>query len=316
MMRSQRIIRNICSAVIPSLRRRVIEHAPAASIAASLSQPVRYATSSSSKRWLERQRNDYAAKQAELKGLRSRAGIKLEEINMKHNIFQSGQTVVDLGYAPGSWTQVAVEKTAPYGRVLGVDIIPALPPKGASTMQGNFTDLRVQAEMKRFLANPRRGRLLRPQVTTEEEGAVKGEVEVASQTYIEQERAMMKDEEEWAAKAGDTEGGENSVDVVLSDMLMATSGHTLRDQVGSIKLCNSALAFSIDVLKPGGSFVCKFYMGGDSKLLMEKFKQVYNKVSITKPKSSRSGSKEVYLVALEKKEKVNKKKVMLMEPTD
>lgn len=95
-MRSQRIIRNICSAVIPSLRRRVIEHAPAASIAASLSQPVRYATSSSSKRWLERQRNDYAAKQAELKGLRSRAGIKLEEINTKHNIFQSGQTVVDL----------------------------------------------------------------------------------------------------------------------------------------------------------------------------------------------------------------------------
>lgn len=147
-----------------------------------------------------------------------------------------------------------MEKTAPYGRVLGVDIIPALPPKGASTMQGNFTDLRVQAEMKRFLANPRRGRLLRPQVTTEEEGAVKGEVEVASQTYIEQERAMMKDEEEWAAKTGDTEGGENSVDVVLSDMLepfpmveglskmslskpyrlMATSGHTLRDQVGSI----------------------------------------------------------------------------------
>lgn len=55
----------------------------------------------------------------------------------------------------------------------------------------------------------------------------------------------------------------------------------------SQRLCNSALAFSIDVLKPGGSFICKFYMSGDSKLLLEKFKQVYNNVSIAKPKSSR-----------------------------
>jgi hypothetical protein len=96
MMRSQRILRNICSAIIPSLRRNVIEHAPAASIATSLSQPVRYATSSSSKRWLERQKNDPANKLAELKKLRSRAGIKLEEINAKYEIFKSGQTVVDL----------------------------------------------------------------------------------------------------------------------------------------------------------------------------------------------------------------------------
>jgi 23S rRNA U2552 (ribose-2'-O)-methylase RlmE/FtsJ len=124
-------------------------------------------------------------------------------------------------------------------------------------MQGDFTRPRIQAEMKKFLANPRRGRPLRPQITTEE-GAVKGEVEAASQTYIEQERAMMKDEEEWAAKAGDTEDGKNSVDVVLSDMLepflmveglskmslarpyrlMTTSGNALRDQVGSI-VCSS-----------------------------------------------------------------------------
>lgn len=95
-MRSQRILRNICSTIIPSLRRSVIEHAPTASIATSLSQPVRWATSSSSKRWLVRQKNDYASKKADQDGLRSRAGIKLEEINAKHNIFQSGQTVVDL----------------------------------------------------------------------------------------------------------------------------------------------------------------------------------------------------------------------------
>lgn len=93
----QRILQNIRSAIIPSLRRGSIEHAPVSSIAASLSQPVRlYAASSSSKRWVARQTNDHAARLAEIKGLRSRAGIKLEEINAEFKIFKSGQTVVDL----------------------------------------------------------------------------------------------------------------------------------------------------------------------------------------------------------------------------
>ncbi|KAI5851556.1 cell division protein ftsj [Morchella snyderi] len=340
-MRSQqRILRNINSAVMPSLRRGFIAHAPVSSIATytSLSQPVRlYAASSSSKRWLTRQMNDHAAKLAEIKGLRSRAGIKLEEINTKFEIFKSGQTVVDLGYAPGSWTQIAVDRTAPDGRVLGIDIIPALPPKGSSSMQGDFTSPRIQEEMKKFLANPLRGRPLKPQITAgEDAGEVKGVVEAAGQTYIEQERAMMKAEEEWAAKTGATERAKDSVDVVLSDMLepflmveglskmslgrpyrlMTTSGNRLRDQVGSIRLCNSALAFTIDVLKPGGSFVCKFYQSGDSPNLKRKFQKVYEEVHVFKPKSSRPESKEVYFVSLKKLADVKKEEIMSMEPTD
>ena len=62
------------------------------------------------------------------------------------------------GYAPGSWSQVAVERTKPNGRIVGIDIIPAQPPKGVSTIQGNFLSEGVRAEVKRFLEDPNQGR--------------------------------------------------------------------------------------------------------------------------------------------------------------
>ena len=62
------------------------------------------------------------------------------------------------GYAPGSWSQVAVERTKPSGRVVGIDIIPAQPPKGVSTIQGNFLSEGVREEVKRFLRDPNHGR--------------------------------------------------------------------------------------------------------------------------------------------------------------
>src|SRR5579871_5002581 len=72
--------------------------------------------SSSSTRWRARQSRDRFAKEAKVQGLKSRAAFKLLEIDSKYRIFSSGQTVIDLGYAPGSWSQVAVTKTGPGGR--------------------------------------------------------------------------------------------------------------------------------------------------------------------------------------------------------
>ncbi len=60
----------------------------------------------SSHRWLERQSSDRFARQARVHGLKSRAAFKLLQINERHRLFRPGQTVVDLGYAPGSWSQV------------------------------------------------------------------------------------------------------------------------------------------------------------------------------------------------------------------
>ncbi|KAK1148287.1 2' O-ribose methyltransferase [Aspergillus melleus] len=78
----------------------------------------------------------------------------IRTIDEKYRVFRSGQTVVDLGYAPGSWSQMAVIRTKPNGRVLGVDINPAQPLKGVSAIQGNFLDPKVQAHLQMLLRGP------------------------------------------------------------------------------------------------------------------------------------------------------------------
>ena len=101
--------------------------------------------STASQRWLERQLNDPYVRAAQQKGLRSRAAFKLIEMDEKHGLLRPGARVLDLGAAPGGWTQVAVERTAPGGRVVAVDLLPMDPVPGATVIQGDFQDDAVAA---------------------------------------------------------------------------------------------------------------------------------------------------------------------------
>lgn len=92
----------------------------------------------SSQQWLERQLNDPFVKEARAKGYRSRAALKLTEIDDRCNVFRRGCRVIDLGCAPGGWIQVALERGA--GTVVGVDLLPTEPIEGAILLQGDFTD--------------------------------------------------------------------------------------------------------------------------------------------------------------------------------
>ena len=97
----------------------------------------------SQKRWLERQLNDPYVARAKREGMRSRAAYKLIEIDDKHHVLKPGAHVVDLGAAPGGWTQVAVERVKPErsgGRVLGIDITPVAPIAGATVLAKDFYD--------------------------------------------------------------------------------------------------------------------------------------------------------------------------------
>lgn len=76
-----------------------------------------------SSRWLQRQRKDPYVKQAQQSDYRSRAVYKLIEIDARDHLFRKGQTVIDLGAAPGSWSQYAARETSPGGRVIAVDIL-------------------------------------------------------------------------------------------------------------------------------------------------------------------------------------------------
>lgn len=99
----------------------------------------------SSTRWLQRQLNDPYVQLAKLEGYRSRAAFKLVEINDKFKIFHKGQMVVDLGAAPGGWSQVAANKISaekPWGgKVLAIDLLKMDPISGVTALQHDFLDL-------------------------------------------------------------------------------------------------------------------------------------------------------------------------------
>ncbi|MGH8725140.1 MAG: RlmE family RNA methyltransferase [Burkholderiales bacterium] len=94
----------------------------------------------SSKEWLRRHVTDHYVRQARKQGYRSRAAFKLLEIDAKEKLFRSGQTVLDLGAAPGGWSQVAAEKVKP-GRVLAVDLVEIAPISGVTVVRGDFRRL-------------------------------------------------------------------------------------------------------------------------------------------------------------------------------
>ena len=98
-----------------------------------------------SKEWVQKQNNDPYVKQARESHYRSRAVYKLQEIDQKDELIKPGYCVVDLGSAPGSWSQYAVERVGANGRVVAVDILPMDPINGVLFTQGDFTENDVEA---------------------------------------------------------------------------------------------------------------------------------------------------------------------------
>ncbi|HVL36386.1 MAG TPA: RlmE family RNA methyltransferase [Burkholderiales bacterium] len=97
----------------------------------------------SSKQWLRRHVTDPYVRQAQAKGYRSRAAFKLLEIDRREKLLRPGMTVVDLGAAPGGWSQVAAEKVRPGGRVIAIDLLPVVPISGVTVVQGDFREKRL-----------------------------------------------------------------------------------------------------------------------------------------------------------------------------
>ena len=94
----------------------------------------------SSARWLQRQLSDPYVAEAKRLGYRSRAAFKLAQMDERYHLLKPGGRVVDLGAAPGGWTQVAVERAGEGGRVVGLDISEMEPVPGAEILQGDFLE--------------------------------------------------------------------------------------------------------------------------------------------------------------------------------
>jgi len=199
----------------------------------------------SSQRWLERQLNDPYVAAAKREGWRSRAAFKLMEIDDKHHFLKPGQVVVDLGAAPGGWSQIAsrrVKAEEGRGQVVAIDYLHFDAISGVEIFELDFMDDRAPDRLK----------------------------------------AAMR-------------GGR--ADVVLSDMAAPTTGHTTTDHLRIMGLAEAALAFALDVLAPGGTFLCKVFQGGTERALLDSLKRSFATVRHVKPPASRSDSAELYVLA-------------------
>lgn len=107
------------------------------------------------KQWLQRQRNDPFVKASKVDGYRSRASYKLLELHNKYQILRKGMKVVDLGAAPGGWSQVIAKLILPQGKLMALDILPMAPIPYVDFIQGDFTEDSVHEQLTTVLGSER-----------------------------------------------------------------------------------------------------------------------------------------------------------------
>lgn len=290
-----------------------------------VSRPLNFLRSNSQSKWLDRQANDHYTKEAKVQGLRSRAAFKLMEIDDKFQLFRRDkdkpQGVLDLGFAPGAWSQVARERVGPKGMVLGVDILPCEPPKGAHSIQANILSRKTHELIRLYFS--RHFQLYKSDDLHEHHGYFQHRL--AEQ--LESIRNTEAYNEIFNVGLSSGKVGKFPIDTVISDMyecwpqvtgfwnnltnaayyrMANTSGIAVRDHYQSIDLADAALVTAIDLLKPRGNFVCKLYTGKEDKLFEKRLGKVFQRVNRFKPAASRNESKELYFIGLGKKNHVDK----------
>jgi 23S rRNA (uridine2552-2'-O)-methyltransferase len=104
----------------------------------------------SSRQWIKRQQKDPFVKEAKALGLRSRAAIKLKQMQEKHMLIQSGMVVLDLGSSPGGWSELLAKWVGKKGLVIACDLLPMEDIPGVAFVQGNFFDQNICSQIKVF----------------------------------------------------------------------------------------------------------------------------------------------------------------------
>lgn len=228
----------------------------------------------SSNAWIKRQINDPFVKQAKEQGLRSRAAFKIMEIDNKFKIFKKGKIVLDLGSAPGGWSQAAVEKVGK-GKVFAVDILPMQQIEGVEFLQQDFLDENA------------------PKIIIEKINIIINSFNInISDQNLDEIKEDIGQRPEKPTKIP------RKCDVVLSDMAENTCGDAKTDHLRIVGLLEAALDFSFKILAKDGIFVGKIFQGGASADLLKQFRQNFKTVKHFKPKSSRKESAENYIVAI------------------
>lgn len=107
----------------------------------------------SSAQWLQRQSKDPFVRKAQAQGYRSRAVYKLQELDQKDRLFRPGQVVVDLGAAPGGWSQYAAQRVGRTGTVVALDLLPMEPLSGVTILEGDFREATLLSRLDDIISN-------------------------------------------------------------------------------------------------------------------------------------------------------------------
>ncbi len=185
---------------------------------------------------------DFYTQKAKEEGYFARSVYKLKEINEKFKLIKSGQKILDLGCAPGSWSQY-VSEIINNGTIVGIDI------KDCFFSSPNFIFIKGDFE--------------------------KEENKILIKKAINNKR----------------------FDGIISDMAPDTEGDESVDRFKSSELVNIAINFCLDNLKNEGFFIAKIFQGGDEKYVMKRIKNIFKEAKWFKPKSCRTNSVEIYIVA-------------------
>ena len=156
------------------------------------------ARSKSSKRWLAEHFDDPYVKQAQQQGLRSRAAFKLQELNRKYGLLKAGMCVVDLGAAPGGWSQLARQEVGERGRVIALDMLEMEALEGVEFIQGDFSDAAPLAELETLLGG-RQVDLVLSDMATNMSGV--GTVDQAKSIYLAELALIFA--QQWLRPGGD-----------------------------------------------------------------------------------------------------------------
>jgi len=192
-----------------------------------------------SKNWINKQRRDTYVRQSKVDGYRARSAYKLIEIDEKFKIFKNGKSIIDIGAAPGSWSQYAA-KVVRNGKIISVDLKEMEKIKNTIQIKGDFTEMSVKDLIKKNI--------------------------------------------------------DTSLDIVISDMAVNTTGIKNVDSIQTGELCKQAMIFSKDVLSKNGVFVSKIFMGSTFNEIVALAKEIFREVKVFKPKSSRKDSKESFII--------------------
>jgi 23S rRNA (uridine2552-2'-O)-methyltransferase len=209
---------------------------------------------------------DYYYRKAKEEKYPARSVYKLIEIDQKYHILKKGQLILDVGCAPGSWSMYMLKKIE-NGRVIGIDI-----------------DSKVHIEDPRFhFIN---------------DDILRLDIQIISDK-LHYETQLEDKTEELSKKLSERPLTHPSLDLIVSDAAPKTTGDKFFDSQQSLILVKRVFEIAKVLLKPGGTVVAKIFQGEDVGDFIKGIKPDFNEVHLFKPKSSRSESKELFIIAFQ-----------------